>query len=96
MAGELGVELDLDRCPDLVSLRPDAALFSESCGRFVITVREAEADRFEAFFEGLPCRRVGHVTGEPRIRARLGGRSILDVDLFELKAAWKATLAHAD
>ena len=38
MAGELGMELDLDLAPDLAALPPDVALFAESNGRFVVTV----------------------------------------------------------
>ncbi len=92
MAGELGLDLDLDRCPDLVALPADVALFSESCGRFVATTSEDDAATFQRRFDGLACQRIGTVTTAPRILARLGGRTVLDADVFELKASFKATL----
>lgn len=96
MAGELGLELDLGGCSDLASLPPDVALFSESGGRFLVTVAEADAAAFASRFEGLPCRRIGRVVAETKIRARLGARPILDLDVRALKAAWKRTLADVD
>ena len=93
MAGELGLDLDLDLCSDLAGLRPDVALFSESCGRFVVTVPPEDADSFAGRFPSLPCRRIGRVTAEPRIRVRLGGRSVLDTDVSALKSAYQETLA---
>ncbi len=94
MAGELGMDLDLDRCPDLAALPADVALFAESGGRFVATVPEEHAAAFARRFEGLACRRIGTVTGAPRLVARLGGKTVLDADVFELKTAFKATLAE--
>jgi phosphoribosylformylglycinamidine synthase len=94
MAGELGLELDLDLCPDLGALPPDVALFSESNGRFVVTLAERHAASFEALFAGLACRRVGTVTAEPRLRLRLGGRLRVDISVGQMKSAFKGTLAH--
>ncbi len=93
MAGELGIHLDLDECPDLRDLEPDHALFSESCGRFVVTVAPADAGALAERFSGLPCRRVGLVTAEPRLRLKLDLRTVLDLDVLVLKSAWKETLA---
>jgi phosphoribosylformylglycinamidine synthase len=94
MAGGLGLELDLDVCPDLAALPADVALFSESNGRFVVTVAERHAAAFESLFTGLACRCLGTVVAEPRLRARLGGRPRLDLPASELKAAYQGTLAH--
>ncbi len=96
MAGELGITLELDACPDLVALPPDVALFSESCGRFVVTTSEDDAVAFGKLFRGLACRRVGRVTEDPRLRVTLGKRQVLDLDILALKAAWKETLADVE
>jgi phosphoribosylformylglycinamidine synthase len=93
MAGELGMELDLDRCADLAALPPDVALFGESNGRFVITTSESDAPAFMERFRGLAARRVGRVTSEPRLRLHLGGHLLVDVDVRALKGAWQETLA---
>jgi phosphoribosylformylglycinamidine synthase len=75
-------------------LDPDVALFSESCGRFVVTTSPADAKAFAALFNGLACWRVGLVTEEPRLRVKLGIRTLLDADVLSLKSAWKETLAR--
>jgi phosphoribosylformylglycinamidine synthase len=93
MAGELGMDLDLGECEDLTALAGDVAMFSESCGRFVVTTAETDASAFAERLRGLPCRRVGRVTEEPRLRVRCGSRSILDNELAALKASYKETLS---
>lgn len=95
MAGELGLDLDLAVCPDLVALPADVALFAESNGRFAVTVAPADADAFERRFAGLACRRAGVVTAEPRLRIRRGDAVLLDEDVLALKHAWKEALADA-
>ncbi|HKQ61551.1 MAG TPA: AIR synthase-related protein, partial [Candidatus Polarisedimenticolaceae bacterium] len=92
MAAELGLELDLASCPDLVDLDPHTALFSESLGRFLITCAEPDAAALERCFEGQACRRVGRVTAEPRLRVRAGGRIWLDASVASLKAAFQEAL----
>jgi phosphoribosylformylglycinamidine synthase len=94
MAGELGLELDLDLAPDLAALPPDVALFSESNGRFVVTVAPREAAAFSELFAGLPCRRVGVVTSVARLRLTLAGKPRVDLRIAAMKAAYKETLAH--
>jgi phosphoribosylformylglycinamidine synthase len=94
MAGELGLELDLDGAPDLAKLPSDVALFSESNGRFVVTVEPNDAAAFTALFENLPCRRIGVVTSAPRLRMTLGGTQRVDLGVAAMKAAYKGTLAH--
>ncbi len=93
MAGELGLDLDLGACSDLAVLAPDVALFSESCGRFVVSTTPEEAGPFAERFHGLACRRLGHVATEPRVRVRLNGRTVLDADVLALKTAYRETLA---
>jgi phosphoribosylformylglycinamidine synthase len=93
LAGRLGLELDVTDVEDLGALDPDVALFSESPGRFLITVAETDVDRFAAHFAGLPCRRVGRVTSEARLSVRAGARVWLDVGVDALATAFKETLA---
>ena len=94
MAGELGLELDLDRASDLAALPPDVALFSESNGRFVVTVAPTDASTFEDLFDGLACCRIGTVVALKSVRARLGGRLRVDLPIAAMKAAYKEPLAH--
>jgi phosphoribosylformylglycinamidine synthase len=95
MAGDGGLELDVSGCEDLLELAPDVALFSESAGRFLITVPDEHADSFERHFDGLACRRVGCVTSEPRLRVRAGRSMWLDLETEPLRRAFKETLEDA-
>jgi len=93
MAAGLGLDLDLGSCPDVAALRPDTALFSESNGRFVVTTRPEDAERFEDLFDdGLACRRVGAVVDRPALRVRSGETTWLDLDVEKLKPAFKERL----
>jgi len=93
MAAGLGLDLDLGSCPDIADLRPDTALFSESNGRFLVTSRPEDADRFEKLFDGLACRRIGTVVEQARLRVRSGKSAWLDLGVDELKPAFKERLA---
>lgn len=92
-AGGLGMDVDLTLVPAEGVDRDDNLLFSESQGRFVVTVSPGKASAFEAVFAGLPVSFLGRVTGEKRfvIRGR-GGVAVVDELLADLKAAWKKTL----
>jgi phosphoribosylformylglycinamidine synthase len=95
LAGEHGLDLDLGACDDLGALAPDVALFSESVGRFLVTVAAGDAERFERRFGGLPCRRVGEVTRQARLTVRGPGGTWLDLATHALRAAFRGTLADA-
>jgi phosphoribosylformylglycinamidine synthase len=85
----LGMNLDLFTVPVGGRLRDDQILFSESCGRFMVTVPRSEKSRFESFFEGLACAQVGEITGEPRLTIRGGaGSTLLNEDVGSLKDGW--------
>jgi phosphoribosylformylglycinamidine synthase subunit PurSL len=63
MAGRLGMEIDLSRVPAAPgTLSDEALLFSESAGRFVLTVPEDQSAVFEKLCKGLAVRCVGTVT----------------------------------
>ena len=89
MAGGLGLQADLDRVPGSEGLRPDKVLFSESAGRFIVTVDPACQERFAALFQDLPCAAVGTVTAAPVLAIRAGRQDLLNVPVDRLEAAWK-------
>ncbi len=90
MGGNLGLQADLARMPYDGAQRNDTILFSESAGRFIVTVDPAQCDRFDALFEGLPCACIGRVVEEPVLTLEgLGGRRVASVPVSDLKAAWK-------
>jgi phosphoribosylformylglycinamidine synthase len=95
VAADLGLDLDLADPADLASLPGDAALFSESAGRVVVTVRAADAARLEALGAGLACRRLGVVTAAPRLVVRRGSRRLVDLDRAALGGAMRGAFADA-
>jgi phosphoribosylformylglycinamidine synthase len=95
MAGGLGLEVDLNRLPVEGVERDDTLLYSESPGRFIVTVAPQDRSAFEKLFQELPCRCVGRVLKKGRIILRgLTGEVLCRVGLKQLKAAWKKPFGH--
>ncbi len=93
MAGGLGAEVCLTGLPYEGRQRADVMLFSETHSRFVVTVREADAEAFEQLFLGQAWGLLGRVLGDGRLSVIASdGSSLIDVPLASLKAAWKKTL----
>jgi len=92
MAGNLGLQVDLTRVPADQVERDDLLLFSESAGRFIVTVNPDHREAFENIFEGSSCAVIGTVTELSQLSIQgLGQNSILDVPVADLKTAWKST-----
>ncbi len=90
-AGQLGMQLDLSRVPTADSgLRDDQILFSESCGRFLVTVNPTNRQEFERCFAELPFACVGEVTPD-RVFVVLGqdGRTLMEESIAALKNSWQ-------
>ncbi len=64
MAGGLGMDIDLSKIPvkSGTALDDHIALFSESAGRFILTIDPTHKETFEKLTKGLPCACVGSVT----------------------------------
>ncbi len=92
MGGGLGLTLDLAGVAVDGDLPDDRILFSESAGRFLVTVDPARQAAFEALFEGLALARIGSVTAAPEliVNGREGGE-LLKLDLEALTQAWEQT-----
>ncbi|MEK7480258.1 MAG: AIR synthase-related protein, partial [Patescibacteria group bacterium] len=58
VAGQLGANVDLSDIPG-GARTPDAKLFSESQGRFTISVRKGNEKKFEAMLKKVPFARIG-------------------------------------
>jgi len=90
MGGNLGMEIDLANVPVDNIDRNDKILFSESAGRFVVTIDPKNREVFEDIFKDTPCACIGKITGEPDFVVKgIGGRVIISVPVNDLKAAWK-------
>jgi phosphoribosylformylglycinamidine synthase len=92
MGGSLGMDLDLESVPEQGCPGNDALLFSESAGRFIITVDPGNKESFETIFKDLPCACIGSVTETPELKmADMDGSPMVAAPVSELKKAWKAT-----
>jgi len=89
MAGELGMSVDVYQAAVSEPLSPCRLLYSESAGRFVVTVAPENRSAVEEVFSGLPFRCIGEVTEDPRFVVR-GETSepLMDEPTQELKSRW--------
>ena len=89
MGSALGMEIDLDLVPTDGEMKNFQVLYSESCGRLLVTVAPMLKEKFEALLIGLPFALLGEVTSEPRLVFRAGGDNILlDEKVQDLKDSW--------
>jgi phosphoribosylformylglycinamidine synthase len=98
LGGRLGAKLRLDKMPQSEASRYDGglpraacALFSEDPGRFLVSVRPEDRERFERSVPSASY--LGEVTAEPRLEASLAGQRVLDAALVEIERAFKTPIA---
>lgn len=89
IGGRLGMTVDLSRVPAEGPLRPDRLLFSESAGRFIVSVAPAQQPAFEKLFTGLPLAAVGTVTADPILEIHSGRQPLVRRPVEHLATAWK-------
>jgi phosphoribosylformylglycinamidine synthase len=90
MGGNLGLEVDLAKVPTDQAERDDVLLFSESPGRFIVTVDPENREDFEEIFKSHACVWAGTVTESPDFTIKgIDGRTLVSRPVEELKRAWK-------
>ncbi len=90
MAGGLGLTIDLGVVPTDGAVSTAALLYSESPGRFIVTVPAENASEFEAAMSGVSIAAVGEVTERPHLTITGPGETaIVDLVVTDMKAAWK-------
>ncbi|KPJ52750.1 MAG: phosphoribosylformylglycinamidine synthase [Planctomycetes bacterium DG_58] len=94
-AGGLGLALDLKKVPTDDELdQADSVLFSESNSRFLVEVEKGSEADFEKLMKNVTFARIGEVTDTGRLVIKGPKRgTVIDEDVRELKAVWKAPLA---
>jgi phosphoribosylformylglycinamidine synthase len=86
LAGGLGVEVDLGEMAG--DLSDHAALYSESAGRFLVSVTPAQKRQFEEILKGHPCHLLGEVRPDREFTLKRQGRPLLTATLDDLQEAW--------
>lgn len=90
IGGGLGININLDRVVSDSADRNDSILFSESCGRFIVTISAGKRETFEKMFKGMPCACIGSVTDNGIFSMNgLDGNTIMSLPVSDLKSAWK-------
>ena len=85
------MEIHIGKAPSRPGLSSTQTLYSESAGRFVVTVNPERKEAFEKLFESMPIACIGEVTETPRFKVRRGkGELIIDEDVSDLKKAWNS------
>lgn len=85
---EISAEIDVSKLIKRTDSE-DALLFSESAGRFIVSVREEHAAAFEKIMKDVPCARVGRVRADKRFIIKSGEEIFINESIENIKAAWK-------
>jgi len=90
MGGILGMKLDLLKVPVEDLYRDDFILFSESAGRFIVTVPPEKRAAFEDLFSGQPYACIGKTTQEKDLVVYgIDEKELFSISIQALKNAWK-------
>ncbi len=90
VGGDLGIRLDLSLVPAGQKPRNDVLLFSESAGRFIVTLPPENKDAFESLFSGMPAACAGAVTEKRTLSiADNRGVELFEAAVADLRGAWK-------
>ncbi len=90
IAGMLGFSADLLSVPAEEVRRNDTVLYSESQGRFLVSVNPDKKGKFEELFKGIPMGFIGTVNESGRgVITGLDGGKIVDVSINRLAESYK-------
>lgn len=99
MGGALGADVRLDAVPERLSSVQDSSyprtatrLFAEDTGRFIVSIRKEDRERFERSMAGRRFALIGETCEEPRLRVSYLGRPVLDATVRELERAFKTPI----
>lgn len=93
-SGEFGMEIDLKNVPVDGVTHDDLILFSETNSRFIVEVKKDKEREFGKILKKESFAKIGTVTQNKKFSVRgIGGKKIIDADVFELKKHWQKTLS---
>jgi len=95
ISGEMGADIDISGIPGSANIRDDYKLYSESQGRFIVSVNPSSKAEFEAFFKGLPVAQIGYVRKDSTFRLRGDeGKIIIETDIEALGRSYRDTFKN--
>jgi phosphoribosylformylglycinamidine synthase len=90
IGGNVGAEAELG--PLAAKLTGEQVLFSESAGRFVVSVKKKDEKAFIRAMRGVPCARVGAVAQHEALSISVNAKGMLAVPVSSLRDSWKKTM----
>ncbi|MFH2114684.1 MAG: AIR synthase-related protein [Spirochaetota bacterium] len=97
LGGRVGLKASLDGLPgNWDNQTPGSAaraLFSESGGRFVVSIRQEDRERLEETLSGLPFRLIGQTTDEPGFSISLAGKTMIQTSLDGIRQAFMTPIS---
>jgi phosphoribosylformylglycinamidine synthase len=91
LGGRLGASIDLSSVRSTEELSAVEALYSESASRFMVSVPEDKAERFEALF-GQDASLLGRVNDSAELTVTRAGKTLFACTVSSLVSAFKGTL----
>jgi phosphoribosylformylglycinamidine synthase len=92
MGGKLGLRIDLSKVPATGTSRDDTILFSETPGRFIVTIDPKNCEAFESVMAAASCSCVGTVTdSQDLVINGVQEEPCIHLSVAALKEAWKGT-----
>ena len=92
LAGRLGCEVDLSKMIQDGGLSDIALLFSESQGRFVVSVSPQNAKAFESALQGSAMACIGDVISENTIQVNRADKVLIQTTVEEVLEKWQPPL----
>ena len=89
IGGEVGAEIELGKCAG--KLPAEAMLFSESAGRFAVSVKRKNEQAFARAMRGAACEKVGTV-GKDSLSISMNGRHVVSVAVQQMRSSWKKSM----
>jgi phosphoribosylformylglycinamidine synthase len=90
IAGSLGADIEL--AGHAAKLEPAQLLFSESAGRFVVSVKKRNERAFKAAMRGVKSAFIGAVSKAGALQIKLKGQLLVNAPIISLEASWKKTM----
>lgn len=95
LAGRLGCVLNLDAVKEAAGFETARLLFCETPSRFLVSVAPEKAAEFEKTMAGSVCACLGTVTAGNTVEMSRSGKTVLNLSLSDIEAAWKGTFSRA-
>ncbi|MFI5390679.1 MAG: AIR synthase-related protein, partial [Bacteriovoracales bacterium] len=86
MGGRLGFSISINH------ENPIDHLFNEGPGRFCVSVKSENKEKFEKHFSNVPFEFLGTVTGDQNLKIENKNTLVLDTSMNDLIDAWKGGL----